>query len=66
MATILGPTLMRDRQPMEMKKTIQAYNVFQVVLSGYIFIEACLAGWLTDYSWGKEVFESTVCPCVRD
>ena len=62
MATVLGPTLMRDRQPMEMKKTIQAYNVFQVAISAYIFVEACLAGWLTDYNWGKaSVGNSFIC-----
>lgn len=58
---VLGPTLMRDRQPFEMKKTIQVYNIFQVVLSAYILVEACLVGWLNDYSWiCQDVDRSTV------
>jgi elongation of very long chain fatty acids protein 7 len=48
---ILGPTLMKDRPAFELKKTIQAYNVFQVALSAYIFIESALAGWFNHYSW---------------
>ena len=31
----------------------QVYNIFQVVFSGYLFIEACACGWLNGYSWGK-------------
>jgi len=48
---ILGPTLMKDRPAFELKKTIQAYNVFQVALSAYIFVESALAGWFNHYSW---------------
>ena len=48
---ILGPTLMKDRPAFKLTKTIQAYNLFQVVLSAYIFVELCAAGWANHYSW---------------
>lgn len=32
----LGPRLMRDREPMDLKKTIIAYNFVQVVASIYL------------------------------
>lgn len=50
-ALVLGPTLMKDREPMQLKKTIQVYNVFQIVLSAYMVYEASVAGWLNGYSW---------------
>nr|APH81341.1 elongase2 [Paracyclopina nana] len=47
----LGPTLMKDRPAFELKRTIQAYNIFQVVISAYIMFEACAAGWFSSYNW---------------
>lgn len=44
---------MKERRPLELKRVIQGYNVMQVLMSSYIFVEACLAGWLTGYSWSK-------------
>ena len=32
----LGPRLMKDREPFDLKKTIIVYNIIQVVLSIYI------------------------------
>ena len=49
--TQLGPMLMKDRPAFELKKTLQAYNLFQVVISAYCFYEASAAGWLTGYNW---------------
>lgn len=55
-ATILGPTLMKDRQPFTgLKWPMQIYNLFQVGISAYIVYEACCAGWLTTYSWGESM-----------
>ena len=47
----LGPQFMANRKPYDLKRTIQAYNVFQIALSAYMLYEACAAGWLTHYSW---------------
>lgn len=35
----LGPRLMRDRKPVELRNVMIAYNAFQVLLSGYNFYE---------------------------
>ena len=52
--TILGPKFMKDREAFTgLKWPIQIYNIFQVGISAYIVYEACAAGWLTTYSWGK-------------
>ena len=48
-----GPWLMRDRKPFSLKNTLLAYNLFQVVLSIYMVIEAWDAGWGRHYSWSK-------------
>jgi elongation of very long chain fatty acids protein 7 len=50
-STGLGPMVMKDRPAFELRKTIMVYNIFQVVLSAYILVEACAAGWFTGYSW---------------
>jgi len=50
--TVLGPSIMKERaKPFDLKKTIMAYNLLQVVFSGYVLFEACMAGWLTGYNW---------------
>ncbi len=51
--TALGPTLMRDRQPFQLKNTILVYNLVQVLMSAYVVYEALAAGWATHYSWGE-------------
>ena len=47
----IGPRFMKNRQPYELKNSIQGYNVLQVLISAYIFYEGCYNGWLTHYSW---------------
>nr|XP_029711984.1 elongation of very long chain fatty acids protein 7 isoform X1 [Aedes albopictus] len=46
----LGPLYMRDRKPMDLRRVIIFYNMFQVLLSGYMFYEHLMAGWLRGYS----------------
>lgn len=48
---VLGPKLMENRKPFELKNTLIVYNLFQVVLSCYLFYEAIAAGWFTKYSF---------------
>ena len=35
----LGPRLMRDRKPFDLRTVMIVYNIFQVLLSGYNFYE---------------------------
>ena len=47
---IMGPSLMKNRQPYQLKSILLVYNFLMVVASGYIFYEFLMAGWLNDYS----------------
>jgi len=40
--TILGPQLMEDRKPLNMRRTMIAYNLGMVVLSAYTALEVML------------------------
>ena len=55
--TLIGPWWMRDRKPFDLKNTLMAYNLFQVILSVYMVIEAWDAGWGRHLSWGKHSFK---------
>ncbi|XP_075150957.1 very long chain fatty acid elongase 7 [Haematobia irritans] len=43
---LIGPYIMRDRKPFQLKRTMVIYNAFQVAISGYMFYEHLVAGWL--------------------
>ncbi|XP_055378151.1 elongation of very long chain fatty acids protein 7 [Condylostylus longicornis] len=47
---VIGPRYMRDRKPMQLRTTLIYYNAFQVLLSGYMFYEHLMAGWLNYYN----------------
>ena len=47
----LGPWLMKNREPFQIKTLIQLYNVFVTLLSAYMFYEICMSGWFTHYNW---------------
>ncbi|XP_055678077.1 elongation of very long chain fatty acids protein AAEL008004 [Lutzomyia longipalpis] len=47
---IIGPLYMRDRKPLQLKNTLIYYNACQVLLSGYMFYEHLMSGWLFDYN----------------
>ena len=47
----LGPLFMSNRPAYELKRTIQLYNLTQILLSAYLFYECCASGWLTHYNW---------------
>nr|UZZ64688.1 fatty acid elongase elovl1d [Platychelipus littoralis] len=48
---VAGPNYMKDKEPMNLKYFLMVYNVFQVVLSAYIFVELLKNGWGGDYSF---------------
>lgn len=50
----IGPQMMKHRKPYEMRSAIIAYNLFQVILSTYIFYNGAVHGWLSTYSWRCE------------
>ena len=59
---VLGPALMKDRKPLELKWTMQIYNFFSVVLSAYTFWECGMAGWFTHYNWKCQPVEMDTDP----
>ncbi|KAK7870539.1 hypothetical protein R5R35_002938 [Gryllus longicercus] len=51
--TRLGPWLMRDRRPYELKRTLIVYNALQILANLYIFQGFCQF-WFTTYNWQCE------------
>ncbi|KAH1003000.1 hypothetical protein HUJ05_010953 [Dendroctonus ponderosae] len=47
---VLGPKLMENRKPFELKRVLIYYNLFQVIFSTWLFYEASVSGWLNHYS----------------
>ncbi|CAH0554785.1 unnamed protein product [Brassicogethes aeneus] len=48
---VLGPKLMENRKPFQLKWILVFYNLFQVIFSTWIFYEICMGGWATgEYS----------------
>lgn len=48
---VLGPKLMENRKPFQLKNALIIYNLFQMVFSAWLFYEIGMSGWLTgDYS----------------
>ncbi|CRK90395.1 CLUMA_CG004022, isoform A [Clunio marinus] len=50
----LGPKLMENRKPFQLRKIIIFYNFIQVLISAKLFYDACTLGWLTTYNWRCE------------
>ncbi|XP_025832946.1 elongation of very long chain fatty acids protein AAEL008004 [Agrilus planipennis] len=48
---VLGPKLMENRKPFQLKNALIAYNLFQVVFSFWLFYESGMAGWFGHYSF---------------
>lgn len=48
---VLGPKLMENRKPFQLKGVMLVYNLVQVVFSFWLFYENCVSGWLTGYSY---------------
>ncbi|XP_066996656.1 very long chain fatty acid elongase AAEL008004 isoform X1 [Anabrus simplex] len=44
---VIGPRLMENRKPFELKRVLIAYNLFQVLFSSWLFYEISMSGWLT-------------------
>lgn len=59
---VLGPKLMENRKPFELKKIIIVYNALQVIFSTWIFYESCMAGWLTHYSFRCQPVDYSTSP----
>ncbi|XP_011550767.3 elongation of very long chain fatty acids protein [Plutella xylostella] len=48
---VLGPKLMENRKPFELKNVLIWYNLFQVIFSIWLFHESIVSGWFSTYSF---------------
>ncbi|KYN10707.1 hypothetical protein ALC57_17314 [Trachymyrmex cornetzi] len=48
---VLGPKLMENRKPFQLKNTLVFYNLFQVIFSAWLFYECLMGGWWDHYSF---------------
>ncbi|XP_066993702.2 very long chain fatty acid elongase AAEL008004 [Anabrus simplex] len=62
----LGPRLMMDRKPFELKKIIQLYNVVQIIANVYIFAQCLRLGWAGTYSWTCEPVDYSNTPTALE
>ncbi|XP_015788106.1 elongation of very long chain fatty acids protein AAEL008004-like [Tetranychus urticae] len=49
-AKIAGPKLMSNRKPLQLRELMLVYNLFMVILNGYIFYQAGIHGWFGKYN----------------
>jgi len=59
---VLGPRLMRDRKPFQLRKTLIVYNLLQVIFSTWIFYEAWDGAWGNGYSLRCEPVDYSTTP----
>ncbi|XP_062563470.1 elongation of very long chain fatty acids protein AAEL008004 isoform X1 [Armigeres subalbatus] len=46
---VLGPRLMENRKPFQLRNTLILYNFVQVIFSAWLFYEIGISGWLTGH-----------------
>ncbi|KAK6634814.1 hypothetical protein RUM43_008349 [Polyplax serrata] len=63
--TKLGPHLMKNRKPLKLKNVLLMYNVIQVVVSGIIFHEGLMGGWLFEYNFKCQPVDYSDNPTAR-
>ncbi|XP_006009446.1 very long chain fatty acid elongase 1 [Latimeria chalumnae] len=53
----LGPWIMANRKPFDLKKLMVVYNFSMVALSTFIVYEFLMSGWLTGYTWRCDLID---------
>lgn len=48
---VLGPRLMENRKPFQLRNTLILYNFVQVIFSAWLFYECLMGGWWGSYSF---------------
>ncbi|XP_065212269.1 very long chain fatty acid elongase 7-like [Planococcus citri] len=49
--TNLGPRWMKRRQPFNLKSIMIVYNIIQILINSFLFVEAFRHGWGGQYNW---------------
>ncbi|XP_062409809.1 elongation of very long chain fatty acids protein 7-like [Sardina pilchardus] len=60
--TFLGPRLMENRKPFELKKVMFIYNVCISSFCLYMFYEFLMSGWATGYSFRCDIVDYSNSP----
>ncbi|XP_019387661.1 PREDICTED: elongation of very long chain fatty acids protein 7 isoform X2 [Crocodylus porosus] len=60
--TSLGPKLMENRKPFELRQTMAFYNFAVVALSLYMTYEFLMSGWATGYSFRCDIVDYSRSP----
>ncbi|XP_076440354.1 very long chain fatty acid elongase 7-like isoform X2 [Babylonia areolata] len=58
----LGPSIMKDRKPIEMRRVLVVYNIAMVGMSTFCFVEFLLSGWLAGYTLGCQPVDYSYSP----
>lgn len=58
----LGPRIMANRKPFQLKEAMIVYNFFLVALSIYIVYEFLMSGWVTTYTWRCDAVDTSNSP----
>lgn len=51
---VIGPKLMENRKPFQLRKIIIFYNAIQVAISVKLFYDCAALGWFAGYNWRCE------------
>ncbi|XP_076278021.1 very long chain fatty acid elongase 7 [Lasioglossum baleicum] len=62
----LGPNLMAKREPFNLHRIMQIYNVIQIVLCSYLLYKALTLAWLDDYNIICEPVNYSLAPKQRE
>uniref|UniRef100_A0A1A9WPN5 Elongation of very long chain fatty acids protein n=1 Tax=Glossina brevipalpis TaxID=37001 RepID=A0A1A9WPN5_9MUSC len=64
---VLGPKLMENRKPFQLRTVLVVYNFVQVLFSAWLFYESSISGWLNGYSFRCEPVDYSYTPnALRD
>lgn len=58
----LGPRLMANKKPFDLKPLLVIYNFSLVALSAFIVYEFLMSGWLTGYTWKCDPVDTSDSP----
>lgn len=59
---VLGPRLMENRKPFQLRKILIVYNLFQTLFSAWIFYEYMASGWGVGYSYRCQPVDYSTSP----
>nr|XP_042913420.1 elongation of very long chain fatty acids protein AAEL008004 [Parasteatoda tepidariorum] len=48
---IIGPKMMKNRNPYDLRTPMLLYNIVLVALSGWMFYRFAAYGWFNNFSW---------------